>query len=204
MGCSSALLPPDHISFSWLGYFVQLVKPAHANLSTSWIQWHSRSPLSRQNWTSTPKKSMEVQVCTQFSHWKIQGTQAGPQSCLLPAEDSRIWRTGWTRLFIQLGYSIEGSPSSTIKPRKTKASVPRKWFTRWQAALCQPNQERSLLIPSLKKSQPTKQNIRGWSKIRWSIKVGNKEKIPRGFFWSGPMHSTSSVLKLRCTNLWSL
>lgn len=55
MGCSSALLPPDYISFSWLGCFKQVVKLAHANLSTFWIQWHSHSPLSRQNWTSTPK-----------------------------------------------------------------------------------------------------------------------------------------------------
>lgn len=66
--------------------------------------------------------------------------------------------------------------------RKTKSSVPRKWFTRWLDALCQPNQERSLLIPSFKKHQPTKPNIRGWSRKIWPIKVGNKEKIPRGIF----------------------
>lgn len=66
--------------------------------------------------------------------------------------------------------------------RKTKSSVPRKWFTRWLVALCQSNQERSLLIPSFKKHQPTKPNIRGWSRKIWPIKVGNKEKIPRGIF----------------------
>lgn len=90
--------------------------------------------------------------------------------------------------------------------RKTKSSAPQKWFTRWLATLCQPNQERSLLIPSLKKPQPTKQNIRGWSRKIWPIKVGNKEKIPRGIFLScwAPMHSISFVLNLRCINLWSL
>lgn len=67
--------------------------------------------------------------------------------------------------------------------RKTKSSVPRKWFTRWLAVVRQPNRERSLLIPSLKKPQPTKQNIRGWSRKTWPIKVGNREKIPRGIFF---------------------
>lgn len=133
MGCSSALLPPDHISFSWIGYFIQVVKLPHANLSTSWIQWHSCSPLSRQNWTSTPKKPMKVQVCMQFSHWRIQEIQAGPQSRFLPAEDSRIWRTGWTRLFIQLGYSIGGFSSSTIKsgkpsPLHHRSGLPDDWL----------------------------------------------------------------------------
>lgn len=133
MGWWSALLPPDCISFSWLGCFIQVVKLAHANLSTSWIQWHSHSPLSRQKLNIHTKKSMKVQVCIQFFYWRIQETQAGPQSCFLPAEDSRIWRTGWTRLFIQLGYSIEGFPSSTIKSGKPSplyhgSGLPDDWM----------------------------------------------------------------------------
>lgn len=82
--------------------------------------------------------------------------------------------------------------------RKTKSSVPQKWFTRWLAALCQPNQERSLLIPSLKKPQPTKQNIRGWSRKIWPIEVGNKEKIPRGIFLK---LLNANALSIICTKI---
>lgn len=40
--------------------------------------------------TEHPHQKMKVEVCIQFGHWRIQKTQAGPQSCFLHAEDSRI------------------------------------------------------------------------------------------------------------------
>lgn len=128
MGCSSALLPPDHIAFSWLEYFTQVVKLAHASLSTSWIQRHSLSPLSRRNWTSTPKNEG-------WSLHPIRPLEDPKDSSRIPVLLPSCWGQqdlkNW--LFIQLGYSIGGFASSTTKSGKPSplyhgSGLPDDWL----------------------------------------------------------------------------
>lgn len=75
--------------------------------------------------------------------------------------------------------------------RKTKSSVPRKWFTRWLAVVRQPNRERSLLIPSLKKPNQQNKTLEGGPEKHDPLKWEIEKKFPEEFFLScwTPMHS---------------
>lgn len=153
--------------------------------SSASLPWRdSPSPVSRQNWTATPKKSMNV-------HDKGASSAGGSSKRLKQDMRPSAWMLRIAGLEELAGLCCLFSWVTQEEPLPQVLSsqenqAPCTMEVVYQMTSCTvPARSRKVIFNAFLKKQPAKTNqpIKRWSRRIQPIKLGNKAKIPQGVFF---------------------